>query len=26
MVRATKDKAKAEATCPGIEVYSEDSV
>jgi hypothetical protein len=26
MVRATKDKAKAEAECPGIEVYSEDSV
>lgn len=26
MVRATKDKTKAEAECPGIEVYSEDSV
>ena len=26
MVRATKDKEKAEAECPGIEVYSEDSV
>lgn len=26
MVRSTKDKAKAEAECPGIEVYTEDSV
>ncbi len=26
MVRAAKDKAKAEAECPGIEVYSEDSI
>lgn len=26
MVRSMKDKAKAEAACPGIEVYSEESV
>ena len=26
MVRATKNKGKAEAECPGIEVYSQDSV
>jgi type IV secretory pathway VirB10-like protein len=26
MVRATKDKAKAETECPGIECYTEDSV
>jgi len=26
MVRAKKDKEKAEAECPGIEVFSEDSV
>jgi hypothetical protein len=26
MVREVKDKAKAEKECPGIEVYTEDSI